>query len=252
MFDLTNRVVVVTGAGPNIGQAVGRILAKAGASIVCNDLDGRIADKTAEAVRAEGGKAIAAAGDVSVLSDVRAVFDAGEKAFGFVDILVNNSALSVRGSLLDLPPEKWQRCIDVTLGGVFMCSKVFAERAVAQKRGGVIVNVASTSGHRGRANAIAYCAAKGGVLNLTRAMAVELAPHRIRVISVSPTKTGVPLAPELRARGHTFDEIPLGRVGKPEDLAYAILFMVSDQAEFITGEDLRVDGGALATWSANT
>jgi len=246
---IKGRKAIVCAASKGLGKACAMSLAREGVELVINARTKDVLDKTAAEIRkATGARVTAVAADITTDAGREAVL----KACPAPDILVNNSALSVRGSLLDLPPEKWQRCIDVTLGGVFMCSKVFAERAVAQKRGGVIVNVASTSGHRGRANAIAYCAAKGGVLNLTRAMAVELAPHRIRVISVSPTKTGVPLAPELRARGHTFDEIPLGRVGKPEDLAYAILFMVSDQAEFITGEDLRVDGGALATWSANT
>jgi NAD(P)-dependent dehydrogenase (short-subunit alcohol dehydrogenase family) len=119
----------------------------------------------------------------------------------------------------------------------------------------VIVNLGSTTGHRGRAGAIAYAAAKGGILNLTRAMAIELAPHRIRVCSVSPTRTGTPTRsgdPVLDARHSEHGRasgIPLGRLGTPQDQANAVLFMASDDASFVTGADLLVDGGALATWS---
>jgi NAD(P)-dependent dehydrogenase (short-subunit alcohol dehydrogenase family) len=123
---------------------------------------------------------------------------------------------------------------------------------VAAKKTGAIVNVASTSGHRGRRNAIAYCSSKGGVLNFTRAMAVDLAPHGIRVNSVSPTKTGRSVGNLESAGIRTYDEIPLGRLGDPQDQANAVLFLASDRAAFITGADLRVDGGAIATWGSRT
>ena len=111
---------------------------------------------------------------------------------------------------------------------------------------GSIVNIVSTSGHRGRANALPYCAAKGGVLNLTRAMAIDLAPYGIRVNSISPTRTGIAIGD---GKPHSGKGIPMGRAGLPKDHAEAVLFMVSDEADFITGTDLLVDGGSLATWT---
>jgi NAD(P)-dependent dehydrogenase (short-subunit alcohol dehydrogenase family) len=132
--------------------------------------------------------------------------------------------------------------------GTFFVSRAAARRMVDQGEGGSIVNIASTSGHRGRAGALAYCASKGGVLNMTRAMAMDLAPHGIRVNSVSPTKTGVSVG-QLESAGERFyAEIPLGRLGEPVDQARAVLFLASDQSQFCTGIDLRVDGGALASW----
>ena len=179
--------------------------------------------------------------------------DAGEAAFGTVDVLVNNAAITVNQSLLDIALDDWRRVIDTILTGTFLVSRAVAQRLVARGAPGVIVNLGSTTGHRGRAGAIAYSTAKGGILNLTRAMAIELAPHGIRVCSVSPTRTGTPTRAGLpgetsRPTHPSAGGIPLGRIGTPQDQANAVRFLVSDAASFITGEDLRVDGGALATW----
>ncbi len=249
---LEGRTAIVTGAGPNIGQEICRVLAGEGARVACNDVDAARAEAAAEAVRKAGGHAVAVPGDIVDPAQVQAIVRRVVQTFGGVDILVNNAAITVPKGLLNISVEEWRRNIDIILTGTFLMSRAVAEVMVKAGRGGTIVNIASTSGHRGRANALAYCTAKGGILNMTRAMAMDLIPHKIRVNSVSPTKTGVSVGALEAAGERSFDEIPLGRLGRPRDQALAVLYLVSDDAEFVTGFDLRVDGGALATWGAKT
>jgi NAD(P)-dependent dehydrogenase (short-subunit alcohol dehydrogenase family) len=254
VYDLSGRVAFVTGAGRNIGAEIARTLAKAGAAVACVATTRENLERVVAEIKTSGGKAVALTGDISDRAAMERAVSAAESAFGTVDILVNNAAITINKSLFEISLEEWERVMEVNLTGVFICSQLAAQRMIAAEKPGVIVNIGSTSGHRGKSGTIAYTAAKGGVLNLTRAMAIELAPHGIRVVSVSPTASGeptraageneqkeVPMA--IRAR-----KIPLGRLGKAQDHAQAVLFMVSDAASFITGEDLRVDGGALATW----
>lgn len=248
---LEGRTAVVTGAGPNIGQEICHVLAAEGARVACNDVDKARAEAAAEAVRKAGGQALALPGDITDPGQVRAMVGRVVDTFGRIDILVNNAAITIPKGLLDIGLDEWRRNLDIILTGTFLMSRAVAEVMVKVRRG-TIVNIASTSGHRGRANALAYCTAKGGILNMTRAMAVDLAPYGIRVNSVSPTKTGVSVGGLEAAGERSFDEIPLGRLGRPRDQALAVLYIASDDAEFVTGLDLRVDGGALATWGART
>ncbi|MFI6349041.1 SDR family NAD(P)-dependent oxidoreductase [Streptomyces sp. NPDC050560] len=251
MIDLQGRAALVAGVGPNIGQRVATLLAQSGAAVVCVDRDRETAGRCAALVAAEGGKAVPVAGDVASPAGVSAIFEEVADRVGVVDALVNNAAVSVPRGILDTSYEDWQRVLSVALTGTFLMSQAFARALVAAGRPGSVVNVASTSGHRGRKNAVAYCSAKGGVLNLTRAMAMDLAPHRIRVNSVSPTKTGPALADDGTTT-RDFSEIPLGRLGTPDDQAHAVRFLLSDEADFITGLDVRVDGGTLATWGTRS
>jgi NAD(P)-dependent dehydrogenase (short-subunit alcohol dehydrogenase family) len=240
MGELSGRVALVTGAGLNIGQAIARTLAAKGAAVVCNNLDGKVALQVVDAVEREGGRAVAAPGNVTDPETVRGFLKIAEDAFGPIDILVTNPTTPGKNSILNTSLEEFQRVLNVVLTGSYLCAKAVAERLIELKRPGAFVLVASTSGHRGRPDAFAYCTAKGGALNMARAMAQDLAQYNIRVNSATPTRTG--------PKHSTWDEIPLGRLGEPQDLANAIAFLVSDAAAFITGEDLRVDGGALATW----
>lgn len=249
---LQGKTAIVTGAGPNIGQEICKVLAAEGARVACNDVDKARAEAAAEGVKKAGGQALALPGDIVDPGQVQAMVGRVAQAFGSVDILVNNAAITIPKGLLAISLEEWKKNIDIILTGTFLMSRAVAEAMIKAGRGGTIVNIASTSGHRGRANALAYCTAKGGILNMTRAMAMDLVPHGIRVNSVSPTKTGVSVGGLEAAGERMFDEIPLGRLGRPRDQAMAVLFLVSDDAEFITGFDLRVDGGALATWGAKT
>ena len=253
MNDLDGKVALVTGSAINIGRAIATTLAAAGAAVICNDVDATGAERVAAEIRASGAAAIAAPGNILDEAAIGAALDAAEGEFGVVNVLVNNAAITVNQTLLEIGLDDWKRVIDTVLTGTFLVSRAVAKRMVAHTITGVIVNMGSTTGHRGRAGAIAYATAKGGILNLTRAMAVELAPYGIRVCSVSPTRTGTPtrsgVAGEASRPQHPdAGGIPLGRIGTPQDQANAVRFLVSDAASFITGEDLRVDGGALATW----
>jgi NAD(P)-dependent dehydrogenase (short-subunit alcohol dehydrogenase family) len=252
MIDLSGRVALVTGTGPNIGGTIAATLARAGAAVICNDKRAPQAEAAASAIRAAGHRAMALACDICDPVAVGEMIARAEQEFGSpVDLLVNNAGVSLPKGLLATSVEEWDLVTGVVLKGMFVVTKTVVARLVETGRKGVIVNIASTSGHRGRKNAIAYCTSKGGVLNFTRALAAELAPNGIRVCSVSPTKTGGALAGE-DAASRDFGEIPLGRLGRPEDQANAVLFLASDLASFITGEDIRVDGGTLATWGTKS
>jgi len=252
--NLQGRVALVAGVGPNIGQRVATLLAESGAAVVCVDRDADTAARCAAAVAAAGVDSLAVAGDISTPDGVAKIFGQATERFGVVDALVNNAAVSIPHGTLNTTPEEWQLVMNVTLTGTFLMSQEFARRLIEAQKPGSMVNVASTSGHRGRKNAVAYCSAKGGVLNLTRALAMDLAPHKIRVNSVSPTKTGAAIGDDgsAAASARDFSEIPLGRLGTPDDQAHAVRFLLSDEAAFITGMDIRVDGGTLATWGTRS
>lgn len=252
MLSLKGRIALVTGAGPNIGRTIAMTLATAGATVICNDVKSDLAKSAAEFVTKGGGRAFAAPGDVSDPAQVSALVDKVTKEIGIVDILVNNAGVTIPRSVMSMTYEEWRKVTGVVLDGTFLMSQAVVKHLIAAKKKGAIVNVASTSGHRGRKNAIGYCSAKGGVLNLTRAMAMDLAPYGIRVNSISPTKTGQSVGAIESAADRDCSEIPIGRLGHPQDQANAVLFLVSDEASFITGEDIRVDGGSLATWGTRS
>jgi NAD(P)-dependent dehydrogenase (short-subunit alcohol dehydrogenase family) len=251
MYDLSGRIALVSGAGPNIGRAIATTLSAAGATVLCNDIKPELAEAAAKLASAKG-QSFALPFDITDPEQVEASIADATRRFGVIDILVNNAGVTVPKSLLTISLEEWRLVTRVIQDGSFLCSRAVAKRMIEGNKPGAIVNIASTTGHRGRKNAIAYATAKGGILNFTRALAVELAPHKIRVNSVSPTKTGASVGAIEQAMARSFDEIPLGRLGQPQDHANAVLFLVSDAAAFITGIDLRVDGGTLATWGTRS
>ncbi len=246
---LDGRVAIVTGTGPNIGKEIARTLAANGAKVVCLDLLLEHAQACARQIAETGGSATAVAADITKPADVQRAVETAISTFGGLHILVNNAAITAHEGLLEAKVESWRRVLDVNLTGTFLCSQYAAKQMIAQGSGGAIVNIASTSGHLGGPGAIAYAVSKGGILQFTRAMAIQLAPHNIRVNSVTPTQTGTGVG-----GGRPRDEvgpprnIPLGRWGRPIDQARAVLFLVSPEADFITGIDLPVDGGVLAVF----
>ena len=244
---LEGKVALVTGAGPNIGGQIARTLAEAGAVVGCNDIDGLAAEKAAAALGDTPAGGMALPGDITDEAQAEEMVSRLVERYGRIDVLVNNAAITVPHGILETTLEEWNRVLSINLTGSFLMGRA-AARVMAEQGSGSIVMIASTSGHRGRAGALAYCSAKGGVVNMTRAMAMDLAPHGIRVNSVSPTKTGQSVGNIESAGTRFFAEIPLGRLGEPIDHARAVLFLASDQSEFCTGIDIRVDGGALATW----
>jgi len=239
---LANQVAIVTGAGRNIGEAIAKTLAAEGAMVAVVDVDKGRGDKVSAEITQAGGEAAAFVADMAAETDIANTVAAVVERWGRIDILINNAAISDNKSILDITKEQWDAVIAVTLTGPFLMSQRAARQMVAQGSSGKIVNVGSTSGFLGRSRAVAYAAAKGGVANLTRAMAVQLAPYRIRVNGVVPNKIGSPVGK------NEFDPTRpvvnlIGRPGVPLDMARAVLFLVSDDSEFITGSMLFVDGG---------
>nr|WTB35053.1 glucose 1-dehydrogenase [Streptomyces sp. NBC_00830] len=243
---LEGKVAVVTGAGRNVGAAIAARMVRDGAKVAVVDLDEGRAQATVEAINAETpGAAEGFLCNVADKDSVAKTMEAIASHLGGIDILVNNVAITDRGAtVLDLDEDEWAKVLQVTLTSVFLCTKYAGQKMVAGGRGGAVVNIGSTSGYRARPNALAYPAAKAAVINMTRSMAAQLAPHGIRVNSVTPNKVGSPVGreeePENRPRKNM-----LGRGCQPEDIAGAVAYMVSDDAGFVTSTDLVVDGGVL-------
>src|SRR3984893_2191053 len=242
---LSNQVAIVTGAGRNIGAEISKTLATEGANVAVVDLDKSRGEKIAAEILNAGGEAAAFVADVAIEADIARVAAAVVKRWGRVDILINNAAISDNKSILDITKEQWDAVIAVTLTGPFLMSQHVARQMVAQGSGGKIVNVGSTSGFFGRSRAVAYAAAKGGVANLTRAMAVQLAPYKIRVNGVVPNKIGSPVGKDEFDPTRPVMNL-VGRAGMPLDMARAVLFLVSEDSDFVTGTMLFVDGGVSA------
>ena len=244
---LENRVAIVTGAGRNIGEAIAIAFAGEGAKVAVVDVRREAADAVAAAInKTQPGAALAVAADVSSESDVERMVAQVNEQFGGIDVLVNNAALTDHTPVLELEEEEWDRVLAVSLKSVFLCTKHAGKRMVEQGRGGRIINIASTSGHRGRPDATAYSAAKAGVLNLTRTLAIQLSPYGIRVNSITPNRVGSPVGEEnLPEQGRGVSNL-VGRQGMPPDIAAAAVFLASDEADFMAAADMLLDGGSMA------
>lgn len=239
---LQNQVAIITGAGRNIGAEIALLFAAEGAKVAIVDMDKGRGERVASAIRASGGEAISVVADISAVGDVQNIVKEVVAKWGRVDILINNAAISDNKTIFEITEKEWNETIAVSLTGPFLVSKYAAAQMVKQGQGGKIVNIASTSGHLGRDSAIAYTSAKAGVLNLTRSMAIQLAPYNIRVNSVSPNRVGSPVGKEEFDPTRKVENLK-GRPGLPKEVATVVLFLVSDEAEFVIGQDLKVDGG---------
>lgn len=253
---LEGKVALITGAGSGIGRATTILFAKNGAKVVVVDVDSQEGEETVKMIRDAGGDTIFVQADVSKATDTEKMIKITVEKYGKLDIIFNNAGILTGGPLIDTTEETWDRVIDVNLKGVFLGSK-YAVAQMMKQGGGVIINTASECGHSGFPNLSAYCASKAGVHVLTKAMAAELARYNIRVNSVSPARVYTPMHARRwavlpkeeaeRKRKIMAESIPIGRMGKPEDVAYAVLYLASDEASFVTGADLPVDGGATST-----
>jgi NAD(P)-dependent dehydrogenase (short-subunit alcohol dehydrogenase family) len=246
LFDFSGRVAVITGGGSGLGAGVARRFAEAGAAVVVHFYTSMAgADALVREIAAVGGKAVAAGGDLTQRAGAELLLDAAVGAFGRVDVLVNNAGVYPESDLMEMTDEDWDRVVDANLRSTFLCTQAAARRMIGQGGGGAIVNVASIEGANPEPGHSHYAAAKAGVIAHARAAAQELAPHGIRVNTVSPGliwRDGIERAwPDGVRRWH--DRAPLARMGMPEDVADACLFLASPGARWITGVNLVVDGG---------
>jgi meso-butanediol dehydrogenase / (S,S)-butanediol dehydrogenase / diacetyl reductase len=245
----SGRTVIVTGGGSGIGRVMALRFAGEGAAVVVADVVAAKADEVAREIVESDGKAIAVRTDVSVAADVAGMRAAGEDAFGPVDVLVNNAAVAGGDDILDIDEATWDRDLSVTLKSAFLCSKEVLPGMVG-RGSGVIVNIASVNALAYFANE-GYSAAKAGMLSLTRSIAVRYGPAGIRCVAIAPGTIRTPIWREREEQvPDVFERLsrwyPLGRVGEPEDIASAALFLASEEASWITGAVLPVDGGLLA------
>ncbi|MCR4401580.1 MAG: SDR family oxidoreductase [Firmicutes bacterium] len=247
------KVAVVTGAGLGIGRAAALLLAKEGGKVAVLDLNEGSGEETVQLIKGSGGEARFFQADVSCATDVERAIRAVEKAFGRIDILVNNAGIYKKGDLFGTSIDDWNKLMATNLTGVFLCSKYCAE-TMAGQGGGVIVNVASEAGLVGIRGQVAYNVSKGGVIALSRSAAVDLAPMNIRVNCVCPGTTETPLVakaismdPDPEGARRALESCrPANRLGRPEEIAQAILFLASDEAAYATGSVLSIDGGYTA------
>ncbi|GAB1475456.1 SDR family oxidoreductase [Bacillota bacterium] len=253
LLDMKGKVAVITGAASGIGLGVVKMLADHGASVAMLDVNNK-GHEEAEALRNNGANVQFFKCDITSQADVKTTVSNVASAFGRIDFLFNNAGVTFRKTVVDLLEEEWDLVLDVGLKGTYLMSK-YVIPIMAAGGGGSIVNTGSGWGLKGGDKAAAYCAVKGGIVNLTRAMAIDHGPQNIRVNSVNPGDTDTALLREEgRQLGEQIDEFlrdsakgrPLERLGTPEDIALAVLFLFSDMARWITGSALVVDGGGIA------
>ncbi len=244
---LKDRVAIITGGGRGIGKAIALAFVREGARLAVVDVDKGVLEAARNEIKKNKEEVIAIPCDITKSVEVKAMVNQVQKAFGRIDILVNNAGIIRRGSIETVTEEDWDQVIDVNLKGTFNCSKAIVE-IMKQQRYGKIVNVSSIAGKMGDiTSAPGYGPSKAGVDALTKTLARQLAPYGINVNAVSPHAIETEMSAQWseERRREIIASIPLDRLGKPEDVAEAVLFLVSDEASFITGEILDVNGGAL-------
>ncbi|MFX0184875.1 MAG: SDR family NAD(P)-dependent oxidoreductase [Candidatus Hodarchaeota archaeon] len=253
LLSLDDKVAVITGAASGIGLATAKLLSEVGVTTILLDIDELHGKKAAAKIRKSGGNAEFFRCDVTSSDECKQVVDEIYQKFKRIDILFNNAGVIKRKSILDLEERDWNHIIDVNMKGIYLLSKNVIPLMI-KAGGGSIVNTGSGWGLRGGSKALAYCASKGGVVNMTRAMAIDHGKHGIRVNCVCPGDTDTPM---LRGEAHQLGideeefmkeaaDRPINRVGTAEDIANAVLFLVSDLSSWVTGTTIVVDGGGIA------
>ena len=246
---LAGKVAIITGAASGLGRASAELFAEQGASVVIADRDEAGGLETVTQIRDTGGQAEFIETDVAVADDAAAMVAKAVTCFGKLDVLFNNAGIAIRKPVADLSEDEWDRCIDTNLKGVFLGSKS-AIPEMMRGGGGSIINTASIYGIVGGRTRAAYSASKGGIVNLTRSMALDYASHNIRVNCICPGFVETPLLKKILGTEAEFQALvdmhPMGRLGRPIETAYAAVYLASDEAAFTTGIALPVDGGYTA------
>lgn len=244
---LNGKVAIVTGGASGIGEMTVREMVKEGANVVIADVNDGLGNNLAQELNQSEKKVIYVHVDVTNESDIENMIERTVEEFGKVDIVFNNAGIGSLNPTTELSFEQWRKLVSVNLDGVFLVAK-HGIKAMLRNGGGSIVNTASILGHVGQAQTAPYAASKGGVVNLTRALAIEYAKENIRVNAVCPGYIETPLLNQLdkEMKDHLISLHPIGRLGKPEEIAKAVVFLASDDASFVTGSSLLVDGGYTA------
>ena len=245
-MELKDKVALVTGGGQGIGRVIGDNLAKSGAHVIFGDINLENAEKSAKAILANGGSASAILLNVADPENVKEVFDLIAKEFKPLDILVNNAGITKDGLFVRMKEDDWDRVLAVNLKGSFLCGQQAAKQMMKQRQG-AIVNIASIVGVMGNAGQANYSASKAGLIGLTKTMARELAPRNITVNAVAPgfIDTEMTRVLDEKIKDKLIEQIPLSRLGLPEDIANSVAFLVSSRSSYITGQVLNINGGML-------
>jgi NAD(P)-dependent dehydrogenase (short-subunit alcohol dehydrogenase family) len=243
---LENKAAIITGAGSGIGQAIALIFSEEGAKVVVADLNEERGEETVNQIKEKGGEAIFVKTDVSNSEDINKMVETCLNNFSQVDILVNNAGIHKSLPLTETSEEDWDKILKINLKGVFLGSKRVIPEMLKQGKG-KIINTASIAGLVGFEKSSAYCAAKGGVISLTKEMALEYASKKININCVAPGVIKTSMTKEMLNNSEVKENLskstPYPRLGEPEDIAYAALYLASDESDFVTGETLVVDGG---------
>ena len=245
-MSLKDQIALVTGGAQGIGKIVGEELARDGAHVILGDVNLEGAQQSAEAIKSKGGSASAVELNVTDAEAVQKAFDSISKEFKMVDILVNNAGITRDGLIMRMKESDWDLVLTINLKGAFLCSQQAVKQMMKQKSGS-IVNIASIVGLMGNAGQANYSASKAGLIGLTKTTAREVASRGIRVNAIAPgfIDTAMTQVLDEKVRGRLIEQIPLARLGLPEDIAHCVSFLVSDRASYITGQVLSVNGGML-------
>ena len=251
---LNNKVAIITGAGSGIGAATAVIFAKEGARVVIADIEKNKGMDTVDLIKSNNGEAIFVQVDLTAADSIKKMVISTIETYDRLDILVNNAGIYLQANAVDTSEKDWNRIMDVNLRGVFLCCKYSIPEMIKGGKGGVIVNVGSEAGIVGIKNQVAYNVSKGGIIALTRSMAVDFATQNIRVNCVCPGTTETTLVKEALSKASDPEKArrelemvrPANRLGRPEEIAYGILYMASDESPYATGTILSIDGGYTA------